>query len=385
MGVYYVDFDNGLDAIGGGSLASPWKTVQYALDHISGGYTTAPHTIYCRGTTAYAATLSFAIYGRPSITQSSLSLVIEGYDQVPGDGGLMNLTFPPTVQDQFIYDDAVRWVTVRNVHVRKGRTNNPFVRCSIFHLDRVWCEYNGFNNAQILLALGNRVTVTRCVLTGGMGQGIICLSGNLLVMDSYIRATEVNTNGSLIGAYNNDFLTVSGCVVVCEGRTTPTTYSLIGHYVNGLLAAANIFGNTIVNAASYNAAAVQLPGTSGFAADNIIWGFNGASGAAIVSSQDTNARQLLAYNNTIYNCTQGLVNCLDGGGNVITATDPLTNVTGNDFTPVKGVAPYEDAVDLPGGYAIPKYKWRGAVQPEAGGGTGRPIFSSPFLVPSGRF
>jgi len=82
---YYVDPGGGDDATGDGSIGTPWKTTQYALDHIVRNSTNGDQVnIKAGAADVLAASLSLATYGAPTY---DAPLRFRGYTNIANDGG----------------------------------------------------------------------------------------------------------------------------------------------------------------------------------------------------------------------------------------------------------------------------------------------------------
>jgi hypothetical protein len=85
--LYYVDPNAGVDTTGGsaGTISAPWKTVQYALNHITRNTTSGDQiNIKAGAADVLGATLSLVTYGTPNGTAP---LIFRGYTSAAGDGG----------------------------------------------------------------------------------------------------------------------------------------------------------------------------------------------------------------------------------------------------------------------------------------------------------
>ncbi len=86
VSLYYVDYGAGNDTTGDGTIGTPWKTIQKALDTITRNATDGDQINIKAGTAqVLAAPLTLATYGTP--TDAGL-LALRGYTATANDGGM---------------------------------------------------------------------------------------------------------------------------------------------------------------------------------------------------------------------------------------------------------------------------------------------------------
>lgn len=86
VSLYYVDYGAGNDTTGDGTIGTPWKTIQKALDTITRNATDGDQINIKAGTAqVLAAPLTLATYGTP--TDASV-LILRGYTSAANDGGI---------------------------------------------------------------------------------------------------------------------------------------------------------------------------------------------------------------------------------------------------------------------------------------------------------
>jgi len=88
----YVDYGSGSDATGDGSIGTPWKTLQYAFDHLTRD-TTDGNQVNLKAGTAHvnSAALDLATLIAGGALSTTAPLIIRGYTSAANDGGMAEI------------------------------------------------------------------------------------------------------------------------------------------------------------------------------------------------------------------------------------------------------------------------------------------------------
>jgi hypothetical protein len=133
---YYVDPLNGNDTTGNGTVGTPWKTTQKALNTITPGAGGDRINIMDSATDTLSVALSFVSYGAPTAVAP---LIFQGYTTAAGDGGIGHIAGSGTIN--IINSTTIDYVIMRDMHFSNGGTQT-LIQC-----DNRWsfisCEFEG--------------------------------------------------------------------------------------------------------------------------------------------------------------------------------------------------------------------------------------------------
>ena len=316
---YYVDYGAGNDTTGDGSVGTPWKTIQKALDN---AVEDDGVQVNIKAGTAQvlAASLDMTAYTVTNGVPASLDpLILRGYTSSANDGGIGEIDCGGNTMWA---DSGLDYIGLYELKIHNGGNNNlvgldaniVVVKCEL-------CAGASSPSGKFLLGFNNGL-VAGCYLhdTGdGAAKGIHCGSafviGNHIVLDAD-AAAACGIKGCN-SAYN---------IIVCQKtdqRAIEAPYSAYG----------NICYNTTAGATSAIRHAVSAFGAVTPLMNNIIVGWSGVGGIGI------QVRAPSGYgHNAFYNCTTNTSYTYDFSGGLSTANDvalaanPFTDAGNGDFS-----------------------------------------------------
>lgn len=310
---YYVDYGAGNDTTGDGSIGTPWKTIQKALDTITRNSTDGDQVNVKAGTAQeLAAILSFASYG--STASADAPLVLRGYTSAANDGGVATID---AGGNKIIEQDAFAHLVCRDLI----------------------CTNSGSN---AMLRTGGYLIVIRCQFTNLTGRAIWNIgTAGPFILGCYVATTSGAALTIGLGAYvsrcylaGGTILTASGPAGVIDGNIiVPTDNN------NGITVSENapVITNNIIRApGASTGAGVSIGANSehGIIANNLITGFSGAGGAGVRVA--SGGLLVSTANNAYYNNTANVANSgvllQDDGGDVALAADPFADAANGDFS-----------------------------------------------------
>ena len=173
---YYVNASTGSNTTGTGTQSSPWKTITYALNQISG----SGHTLNVAVGT-YNTTLGETF---PIVVKNGVSLVGGGMDVSVIDAGSTNIV----LRCAGVTDATTR---VEGFTIKGGRVSST----------------TDAGGAGIYISAGSALTITNNKITGntnyvrGLGGGIYVTSSTPLILNNIITANNPGTFGDGAGIY----------------------------------------------------------------------------------------------------------------------------------------------------------------------------------------
>ena len=279
----YVDPANGNDTTGNGTIGTPWKSVQKALDTVTKS-TANGNRINIKAGTAdvLSATLSFATYGAGG---NSAPLILQGYTSAAGDGGIGEIDGGGAVS------------------IVAGSGNN--------YTSYVDLKLGNCGAAQVVGVGGTGGTglIRNCEVYGTSGDGIV--AGNNFQVDG----CHVHNVGG-IGIKSVNGAVINGCYIKNDGTNTMThgisgaaasirnnIISVSGGTIGILSTGANISvqNNSILSVSGTGYGIYGPSGVMCLIRDNLIDGFSGVGGKAfnISGSGEVNVLR----DNAVHNCT----------------------------------------------------------------------------------
>jgi hypothetical protein len=272
---YYVDPAGGNDTTGDGTIGTPWKTIQKALNTIEKDSTNGDQINIKAGVDdVLAAPLDLSEYGTPGIRQ----LAFCGYTSTANDGGTGGIN----ANGSTTFAAVSNYLRFENMHIHNSGANT-------------------------LLATGTRARLFNCELNNCTGAANSCLDvlNNSLVMGCYVHTFEgygIRSNGSngaevdFIGNYVSDDSCVYG-MWVHDRSNTLRNIIVVGSVTCGLsTGSGRILNNSILSTTGTGKglSAYNLSHVAG----NLIVGFS--SGTAVGSSPPVSSGTFA--DNAFYNC-----------------------------------------------------------------------------------
>lgn len=284
MSEYYVDPSGGNDTTGDGTVGTPWKTVQKALDSITQN-TTDGDRINVKDTAddVLTAQLDFSTIGVYNLTYG---LLIQGYTSTAGDGGIGGISGGGTTG---IITTSRNYIGFKDMHLHNTGAN------AILNVDRGVLDNCEFSNSS---STGNIVTLTE----GGVyncyfhdTDGSALAAGLATVLGCYFKAGATYEMDECVSVTSQG-TDIQRCIFSVDGATT-AIYSLGAPF--------RAVGNSILSDGGTGTGI--LAGGNNYASmisDNVIEGFSGTGGKGIHKT----SRDLVHYsNNSVYDCETDLV------------------------------------------------------------------------------
>ena len=309
---YFVDPNAGDDGTGDGSVGTPWRTIQHALDTITRDGTNGDQINIKAGTAdVLTASLSLATYGTPTNTAR---LVFRGYTSAADDGGIGEIDGNATYR--ILAATTYDFLTFRDLKI-------------------------GNTGANLILHADAQTVVDNCELHTGTVQAVYISSG--VITNSWIHDTA--SSYALSGG--------AGLVVVGNFIDSKSTIAITGPKVTV---------NNIVKMNTACTTGISVP-LSGICVGNTIFDANGGtSNKGITASWyttvinnlivDNNGASAIGINLTAANpahtvCGNGFHDCttevvetsaqVAKSNNTISA-EPFTDSANQDFTPTSDVS-----------------------------------------------
>jgi hypothetical protein len=322
----YVDYGAGNDATGDGTIGTPWKTLQWAFDHLPRN-TTDGNQVNLKAGTAHVngAALDLTTFLVGGSLTAVRPLIVRGYTSAANDGGIGEIDCGgATLWAAATYD----YIVLADLVVHTFGDNNGIA------LD-TYCNLYGCSvhkgasspSGKTLVALGVGSSVVGCHLYdqgAGASSAVITsyggvIAGNHIVMDA---------DSTGFAVYVVDFKVVVGNIIVC----TKTDQFGIGMSGTGY-AVGNIIRNSTAGT-NYGIGLIDNNPTN-VIQNNIIIGWSGAGGKAVSAGLNVNAGVIghnAFYNNTT-NYSIADQRWVDLTANDVTlAADPFTDAANGDFS-----------------------------------------------------
>lgn len=325
---YYVDYGAGNDTTGDGTVGTPWKTIQKALDTITRNSTDGDQINVKAGTAqVLGASLTLATYGTPAYTAP---LIIRGYTSAANDGGMAEIDCNGATMWAATTYDSILLVDLK---LHNFGNNNGCVLDSYCMLMR--CEvYRGVStpSSKFLVSLGANCAMIGCYLhdPGTLGSCVYSNDVGVLLYGNTIYASDNSSYGiQFSNAYG---AVITNNIIKCSD--TSATGVLWAGGSSGYWYMTN---NAVVNTTAGTGNGVYAGNFAGRSAgvvtNNIIAGWSGAGGVGLKSLGDA---YVLGYN-AYYNNTTALSiadqKFIDlTAGDVTLAADPFTDAANGDFS-----------------------------------------------------
>ena len=212
---YYVNSGTGSNTTGNGSQATPWKTITYALNQITG----TGHILYVAAGT-YNTALGETF---PIVVKTGVSLVGEGIDVSIIDANSTNIV----LRCNGIVDATTR---VEGFTIKGGKVSTT----------------TSSGGAGIFISAGSALTITNNKITGntnysfGLGGGIYISSSTPSILNNVITGNSPGTFGEGAGIYVSN-----GSPLIKGNRVESNTGYGSGIYVTGSSSSPRILNNVI--------------------------------------------------------------------------------------------------------------------------------------------
>lgn len=308
---YYVDPAGGNDTTGNGSIGTPWKTVQKALNTITRDSTNGDQiNVKAGGTDTLSAELNPTTYGTPTL---GAPLVIRGYTSAANDGGQGVISGGGTVE---IWNESARsfyhFIDMRLTANSGASGIRVGAQCSLIR-----CEIDSFSAAGIIT--GANCLIDGCNIHNIPGRGIECGGVGTIVQNCYLKNGASDFTAAIY------FASSDGCIarrnIISIDGTTDAFDS-----------GASFDGGLIVNNSVFSAGGTGqgIDATSwqyGMILNNLIEGFSGGGGVGILFDNSSTRRHLMVRGNAVYNCATAYSNNSD---KLVVEQDPTSSDHDNE-------------------------------------------------------
>jgi len=279
---YYVDPSGGNDTTGDGTIGTPWKTVQKALDSITKN-TTDGDRINVKDTAddVLSAELDFSTYGAGSL---NYALLIQGYTSTAGDGGIGGISGGGTTA---IISTQRSSIAFKDMHLHNTGSNGIL---NIYRSSLDNCEFNNSSSTGNIVE-ASQAAVTNCYFHDT--DGIAVAGGDCVIFGCYFKAGATYEMDTCINATGAS-LVASRCILSIDGATNG-----IGGTTGG--AVAQILNNSILSDGGTGTGINAMGSAYGVSyINNVVEGFSGTGGVGI--NKDAQRDAFSWSNNSVYNC-----------------------------------------------------------------------------------
>lgn len=372
---YYVDPVGGNDTTGNGTIGTPWKSVQKALDTITRNGTDGDQiNVKAGGDDILSSPLSIATYGTPSLLAP---IIFRGYTAVAGDGGQGSISGGGTVA---IIDSATNAVhscifADMKLHncpsgIIKQATGGGTLFNGVFYR----CELTNSNG----WALDARMAkLFGCYVHNVTGIYQITASSGWVLENCFFKSGPTYHFSVGVNAASNSGQ-IRGCIFKMGASGTAITYNSAGSIWFDVVGNTFWANGSTGRAINFNSASIIGHTIVG----NIVTGFSGAGGVGILmlaGSQCHIYGRNMFYNNTTHKTLSDVT--VNLGGDVTLSADPFIDAANDDFR----IKPALKALGWPTSFLganSPAYVDPGAVQRQEAGGGGQGFFlpETPLLV-----
>lgn len=318
----YVDYGAGNDTTGDGTIGTPWKTLQKALDTCARN-TTDGNQVNLKAGTAHvnAAALDLTTFIAGGALSAAAPLIVAGYTATANDGGTAEIDCNgATMWAAATYDN----VLLRYLDIHNGGNNNlcaldtgcDFWRC-VFH--------KGASNpsGKYLLSLtGSTANVIGCRFydPGDDAARAMSLMNTCKAQDNYI---DMGTSATGYGIYTGSGAIVEGNVIKCGHA------SQIGIYVNVF---STVRQNICYNTAAGTNQGIYLVNWASTGLNNICCGWVGAGGEGILHANPFLLGHNAFWNNTSAYTAMDMIFQDLTANDVTLAADPFVDAANGDFS-----------------------------------------------------
>jgi len=357
---YYVSPSAGNDTTGNGTLATPWATVQKALNTITRNTTSGDRiNVQTGGTDTVGSTISVATYGTATDTAP---LIIEGYTSAAGDGGIGVVSGGGSVRPW--NSGSISCVVIRNMRFTSSGNNSVMTLGAKHTVENVEIDGSTSTSAYALDASGATTAVRNCHIHDFAGRGLLLGGAGSQATGNFIDASD--TSGS------PTYGIVGGGTVVIEFNVVKTKGGTYG--ISAASTVMSVSNNTLYSGAAATGAGVRCEGTIYRCVNNYFEGFSGTGGRGVLvdASKDIYIYgHNKFYNNATHESFSGDV-IVNLGNNDTLSASGLNAPGSGDFTATTDLKAggYPTTIK---GTSTAQYLDVGAAQREeaaAGGGSG---------------
>lgn len=278
---YYVDPGGGNDTTGDGTIGTPWKTVQHALDTITRNATDGDRINVKAGTAdTLGAALSLATYGAPV---GASPLIIQGYTSAAGDGGIGEINGAGS------YAIISTTGCIRFADMKLGNCGSAVI-LTMGELSEIWnCEVHTTSGIAVIPGMTMRIVGNwfhDCT-----GTLVIDNNGSQIIAHNYF---DVGATTSIIELGSGGMSILFANIIYLSGADTS---------VNGVHLTAHgqfVAHNVIVSSNANTGRGIYGQYGFAFLENNIIQGWSGAGGDAIQTDTVSTLAANAYYNNTAH-------------------------------------------------------------------------------------
>lgn len=317
---YYVDYGAGNDTTGDGSIGTPWKTIQKALDTITRNATDGDQINVKAGTAqVLAASLTLATYGTPD---DASVLTLRGYTSAANDGGIGEIDcggFKMWTVNTYNYITMID-LEMHSFGDNHGVSLNVYI--TLFNCEVHRGASSPVNKFLVRMeGAANRILNCHIHSPGSGILGCVGLYSPSAAIGNYIN---VGAN-SVYGIYASDSH-ISDNAILCNNT------GAIGIEAGGYNVVRN---NSVRNLAAGTASGIYVNSAyaTHISANNIVVGWSGTGGEGILISGNPGLIGYNAFYNNTANYTVGDQIRIDERANdVALAADPFTDAANGDFS-----------------------------------------------------
>lgn len=322
----YVDPVGGSD-LAAGTLVAPWKTLQWAFDHVVRNIADGNQVnLKATGAHVNAATLDLTVFIAAGALSRTAPLIMRGYTVAANDGGVGVIDcngvtmWASTSYAFFVLTD----LTISNggdTNMVAGGASNTVFRCTLHR------GASAPASKSLLSLTGAGCVVYGCYLynQGSGNSRNITIGGSSKVIGNYIvlEATANSPVAIVIGGPS----TVLSNVIALNGITTT------GISVGGTLQSpAVVMGNIIYSFDASTGNGIIATNPEHFIMNNIICGISGVGGDAINVANVEMLGYNAFWNNTNTNTVSDQKFIDLTAKDVALGADPFTNAAAGDFS-----------------------------------------------------
>lgn len=298
---YYVDPVGGNDSTGNGTIGTPWKSVQWALDHITRDADDGDQ-INIKGPASdasgtddtIAASLTLTTYGTPAVTAP---LILRGYGSAANDGVRGGINVNGQTSGLFAAT-GTDYVHLIDLFINNGSATTSYKLCTLDDYIHVYnCKFaNGPGGLQI----DNYGLIEGCEFTDLDGAFAVQAGVDTHVINCYFKH-HVSNNPTECIITNGTGARIEGCVFSLDSDTLGIVVSDPKTEIayNSFYGAGTSTGKAIVFDAATHAGCVIR--------GNIISQFKGAGAIGIDYANSTDMMRFVG-NNAFYDNTDDEAN-----------------------------------------------------------------------------
>jgi hypothetical protein len=324
----YVDYGAGNDTTGDGTIGTPWKTLQKALDTCARN-TTDGNQINVKAGTAQvlAASLSLTTFVGGGALSATAPLILRGYTSAANDGGFGEIDCGGATM---FAATSYNHVILVDLEMHTFGDNDGVVLNQYAFLYR--CEvHKGASSpaSKKMVILGSYSKVIGCYVhdlaTGTNSHALLSGGTNVLVAYCYLDMGASGTGAAiyLTGAFSTAIGNISKCA-------ESNQYGMV------VGAAGTVLNNAVYNAAAGTARGIYLLSATSMWAiclNNIVEGWSGSGGEAIRGSGGADLLGYNAvYNNTSLYAMTDAVFIDETAKDVALGASPFTSPSTGDFS-----------------------------------------------------